>query len=137
VTPSRITVPDAELAVLEVLWDRGTATIREIADRLYPGGGASPYSTVQKLLERLEGRGAVARRREGRAHVFRARVARADLIRDRLRDAADRFCGGSIAPLLTQLVGARGLTPDEIRELKALVERLDETEAGNPAGEDA
>ena len=47
-------VPDAELAVLKALWDQGEATIREIADRLYPGGETSHYATVQKLLDRLE-----------------------------------------------------------------------------------
>ena len=121
----RIAVPDAELAVLEVLWERGPATIREIVAELYPGGSASEHATVQKLLDRLQGRGCASRRRDGRANVFTATVARADLIRARLREAADRLCGGSLTPLLTQLVDAEDLTPAEIRELRRLVDRLD------------
>ena len=121
----RTDVPDAELAVLKVLWDRGRATIREITDRLYPEGGTSHYATVQKLLERLRDRAYVERRREGRAHVFSARVAREDLIRHRLRDAAEKLCEGSLTPLLTQLVSDGRLAEDEIRALRALVDELD------------
>ena len=67
-------VTDAELDVLRVIWEQGSATIRAIADRLYPGGEASEYATVQKLLERLEDKGHVAHRSEGRANVYRARL---------------------------------------------------------------
>lgn len=125
----RITVPDAELAVLKVLWDDGPATIRKISELLYPGGETSHYATVQKLLERLQIRQCVARRRQGRANIYSATIKREDLIRERLHDAADKLCEGSFSPLLTQLVGARSLSPEEIRTLRALVERLDHEEA--------
>ena len=126
-----IRIPDAELAVLEVLWGDGARTIREIADVLYPGGATSHYATVQKLLERLERRECVGRRREGRAHIFSARVARKEFIRDRLREAANRFCGGRVAPLLTHLVEAGDLTATELRELRELVDRLGGEDGGN------
>jgi predicted transcriptional regulator len=113
------------LAVLKVLWDNEAATIREIAGQLYPGGGASEYATVQKLLERLEKRGFVVRQREGRAHTFTALATRQDLIRQRLQEAADKLCGGSLTPLLTQLVDAEGLSSRDVRALRDLVDRLD------------
>jgi len=124
--PRRADVPDAELAVLKVLWERHAATIREIADQLYPRGEASHYATVQKLLERLQARGCVRRKRDGRLHRYFATVERDDLIRERLRQAADKLCEGSFTPLLTQIVGERRLAPDEIRALRDLVRRLDE-----------
>ena len=62
----RVDVPDAELAVLKVLWERDSATIRELTDVLYPEGDTAHYATVQKLLVRLQGRGCVDRRRKGR-----------------------------------------------------------------------
>ncbi len=132
----RIGVPGAELAVLEVLWDRKTATIRELADVLYPGGETSHYATVQKLLERLEGRKCVERRRAGRANVYSATIVRGDLIRERLREAADRLCGGSMAPLLTHLVDAGELTPAEIRELRTLVDGLEPGSEEGKGGEE-
>ena len=128
---ARVDVPDAELAVLKVLWDRDCATIREIAEILYPRGSTSGYATVQKLLERLETRHCVKHGRRGRVNVYEAAVGREDLIRDRLRDAADKLCEGSITPLLTQLVEARSLTDEELRSLRELVERLDRTGKGD------
>ena len=56
-------VSDAELSVLQVLWDRGPATIRQITDVLYPGGGDAGYATVQVLLNRLENKRHVRRDR--------------------------------------------------------------------------
>ena len=123
---TRPDVPDAELAVLKALWERGPATIREIADMLYPGGDVAHYATVQKLLERLHVRGHVSRRRRSNVNVFAAKVARGDLIRHRLRDTADKLCEGSMTPLLTQLVQARGLSAEELAELRALIDGLEE-----------
>jgi predicted transcriptional regulator len=117
-------VTDAELDVLRALWDHGPATIRSLADRLYPGGGTSEYATVQKLLERLEDKGHVTHRSEGRQNVYRARVQREDLVARRLRDTADQLCDGSLTPLLTHLVSAGRLSRDELHELRRLVDRL-------------
>ncbi len=49
----RFDVTDAELAILKSLWELGPSTIRQLSDRLYPGGEAAHYATVQKLLDRL------------------------------------------------------------------------------------
>jgi predicted transcriptional regulator len=117
-------VTDAELEVLRALWDDGEATIRALADRLYPGGGTSEYATVQKLLERLEDKGHVARRAEGRSNVFSARVKREELVARRLRDTAEKLCDGSLTPLLTHLVSAGRLSQDELLELRRMVDRL-------------
>ena len=59
-------VTDAEREVLRALWEQGPATIRALADELYPGGSTSEYATVQKLLERLSDKGHVSRRADGR-----------------------------------------------------------------------
>src|SRR5262249_59467396 len=94
-------ITDAELSVLQVLWDAGPATIRQLADALYHDSSAAKYATVQKLLERLEDALCVTRDRSGAAHTFRAAVGRDDLIGRRLRDVAEKLCGGSLTPLLT------------------------------------
>jgi predicted transcriptional regulator len=117
-------VTDAELDVLRALWDGGESTIRSLANRLYPRGGASEYATVQKLLERLEDKGHVGRRAEGRVNVFSARVRREDLVARRLRDTAEKLCDGSLTPLLTHLVSAGRFSHDELDELRRLVDRL-------------
>jgi BlaI family penicillinase repressor len=117
-------VTGAELQVLRALWDMERATIRALADRVYPRGGASEYATVQKLLERLEAKGHVSHQAEGRLNVYAARVAREDLVALRLRETAQQLCEGSLTPLLTHLVSAGRLSAEELRELRRLVDRL-------------
>jgi len=122
-TPRDVT--DAELGVLQVLWEGGPATIRHLTDVLYPDGRTAQYATVQKLLERLEEKGYVERRRSGPAHVFQDAVGREELIGRRLQDVAEKLCGGSLTPLLTHLVRSRPLSSAERQELRDLIEELD------------
>src|SRR5688572_4653957 len=117
-------VTAAELAVLRHLWDYGPRTRRQVTDALYPAGGPAHYTTVQKLLERLEAKGYVTSELAGTVRVFTAAVGRDALIRRRLRDVAAELCDGSVAPLLMNLVGAGPLTDAELAELRALVRRL-------------
>ncbi len=118
-------LPDAELAVLQVLWQRGPATIRQLTDHLYPGGSDAHYATVQKLLDRLEAKEFVSRERAGVPHVFSAAVSRDEFIGRRLESVAERLCGGSLTPLLTNLVRSKRLSARERRELRRLMDELD------------
>jgi predicted transcriptional regulator len=118
-------VTDAELAVLQVLWDEGAATIRRITDLLYPGGSTAHYATVQKLLDRLESKQCVRRKRQAGAHLFEAAIGRGELIGRRLEEMAEKLCGGSLTPLLTHLVRAKKLSATERKELRALITELD------------
>jgi predicted transcriptional regulator len=118
-------VTDAELAVLQVLWDSGSATIRQLTDVLYPEGNEAHYATVQKLLERLESKGHIQRDRSGHAHRFAARTDRDTLVGHRLRAMAEKLCGGLMAPLLTHLVRAEALSTQERQELRDLIDQLD------------
>ena len=123
-TPQDIT--DAELAVLEVLWDEGPATIRTITDLLYPKGGAAHYATVQKLLERLEGKDCVQRDRKSSVHRFAPRIDRDELVGRRLQSLAEKLCGGSWTPLLTHLVQGGKLSSKDRQALRTLIEELDQ-----------
>jgi predicted transcriptional regulator len=118
-------VTEAELALLQALWDLGAATIRQLVERVYRQSGTSVYATVQKLLDRLEEKGFVRRQRGSAVHVFEAKIGREELIGRRLRAVADALCGGSLTPLLTHLVESQRLSQEERRELRTLVERLD------------
>jgi predicted transcriptional regulator len=121
-TPPDVT--DAELAVLQALWEQGEATIRQLTDVLYPEGKAAHYGTVQKLLERLEAKGCVRRDRAPWPHRFTAAVDRDTLIGWRLRATAEKLCGGSLTPLLLHLLRAEQLNPDERQELRSFLEQL-------------
>lgn len=127
-------VTEAELAVLQLLWGQGPATIRRLTDALYPGGATASYATVQKLLERLEAKGCVQRDRSGPAHTFTATVGRGDLIGRRLQALAQQMCGGSLTPLLTHLVRAKQLSARERQELRSLIDDLDREGKGRREG---
>jgi BlaI family transcriptional regulator, penicillinase repressor len=120
-------VTEAELAVLQALWEYQPATIRQITDAVYPqaGGPDAKYATVQKLLERLEEKGHVERNRRQHAHLFSAKTSRDKLVGRRLRAMAEQLTGGLMAPLLSHLVRAETLSAEERRELRDLMNELD------------
>jgi BlaI family transcriptional regulator, penicillinase repressor len=122
-TPQDVT--ETELALLQILWEGGPATIRHLTDVLYPGGGTAQYATVQKLLDRLEAKGYVRRDRTPPAHTFTAALTRDDLVGRRLQDMAEKLCGGSLTPLLTHLVRSKGLTSRQRQELRDLIDKPD------------
>jgi BlaI family transcriptional regulator, penicillinase repressor len=125
-------ITESELAVLRILWDRQTATIRQLTDVLYPQGEAAQYATVQKLLDRMEAKGYVRRDRTMFVHVFRSVLDRDELIGRRLRSLAEMLCEGSLTPLLTHLARANDLTNDDRLALRAI---FDEPDFGGDASD--
>jgi BlaI family penicillinase repressor len=116
-------VTDAELAVMQVLWQKPAASIRQVTDVLYPRGSASHYATVQKLLDRLAAKGFVKRDRSLYVHLFSAAVDREALVGRRIQRVVDTLCEGSLVPVLTHLASAKGLTEQERKALRGLVRR--------------
>lgn len=125
-------VTDAELAVLQLLWQRPAATVRQLADELYPGGDPVHYGTVQKLLQRLQAKGCVRRIPRSSPIGFEALVARDALIDLRLRQVVDQLCAGTLSPLLSHLTRRDELTAAERRELEQFLRALEQRE--NPRG---
>jgi BlaI family penicillinase repressor len=119
-------VTAGELEVLQVLWDRGPCSTRQVTDVLRPGGAESQYATVQKMLQRLETKGFVRRDRRLSVHLFDAALGRDEFIDRRLRALARSVCGGSTAPLLTQLVRNKPLSAKERELLRAIIDRPDQ-----------
>jgi BlaI family penicillinase repressor len=118
-------ITESELSVLRILWERGSATIRQLTDVLYPGGEAAQYGTVQKLLDRMEAKGYVRRDRALYVHIFAPVLDRDELIGRRLRSLAEMLCDGSLTPLLTHLARAKDLTERDRLALRAI---MDESE---------
>lgn len=125
-------VPNAELAVLQALWLHGPLTIRRLVELLYPGGKSAQYGTVQKLLERLEQRGHVRRDRNPWPHVFEAAADRETFLGLRLREVAERLCGGSMTPLLMHLLKVESFGDEERQELRAFLARLQQEKSDPP-----
>ena len=118
-------VTETGLAILDVLWEQGAATIREITDQLYEQGTTGEYATVQKLLDRLGSKGYVCRDRNSFAHKFSATVEREDLIGQGLENLAEKLCEGSFTPLLMHLADATRLSKKERAELLDMIEKAE------------
>ena len=118
-TPPRLA--RLELQVLEVLWARGQASVREIQEGFLEPRPA--YTTVQTTVYRLEAKGALRRTRKiGNAHIFEPLVAR-DVARHRLLDTILSFFGGRPQPMMQQLVEAGKLTMKDVRDLEKAIRR--------------
>ena len=112
-----------ELQVLEALWINGKASIREIHEAFPEPRPA--YTTVQTIVNRLEGKDAVRRvRKISNAHIYEALVAR-DAARHRFLDDILGFFGGRAQPMMAQLAEAGKLTLDDVKELERTLKRLD------------
>jgi BlaI family transcriptional regulator, penicillinase repressor len=122
-------VTDTELAIMQVCWETSPVTRRQITDVLYPGGGPAQYATVQKLLQRLEEKGFVTHEKDGVQLLFRPTVPREELINRRLQDVANKLCGGSLTPLLMNLVRAGSVSAEELTALRQLVKSLRQQES--------
>ena len=123
-------VTDAELAILQLLWDRRQAPARDIAVELYGEATDSSLATVQKLLQRLEAKKFVRRNRKTWPHVFMPSVERDELVGRRVQTAIDTLCGGSYSPLLTHLLKSNRLSSQDRRELRNLLDQLESESNG-------
>ena len=113
-----------ELQILEALWARGKASIREIQEAFPEPRPA--YTTIQTTVYRLESKKAVRRvRKISNAHIFEPTVAR-DIARHRLLDEILSFFGGRAQPMMAQLAEAGKITLDDVRELEKTIQQLDQ-----------
>ena len=110
-----------ELHILEILWSRGYASVREIQEGFPEPRPA--YTTVQTTVYRLEAKGALRRTRKiGNAHIFEPIVER-DITRHGLLDSILSFFGGRAQPMMQQLAEAGKLTLDDVKELEKTIRK--------------
>ena len=116
---------NAELAVMNLLWENDRLTARQIREQLYPDATKSQHGTVQRLLQRLEDKGYVERDRSLSIHQFSAAISRQTYAGRQLELLATKLTAGSLAPMITHLVEHQKVSRDEIDRIRAI---LDEQE---------
>ena len=110
-----------EIQCLRRLWTRGEASVREIHHDL---PDAPSYSTVRKIFERLEEKGAVQRAgREGKALLYRSTVPATAMIRKEIRRFLDTMFDGSAAPLVAYLAEMDEVTTEDLQALEKALDR--------------
>ena len=113
---------DAELAILRVLWERGPSTVRQVHEALSTRERPTAYTTALKLLQIMTDKGLVRRDETERTHVYHARLSEEQTQRQLVRDLLDRAFGGSASKLVMQALAARRTTPEELVEIRKLIE---------------
>src|SRR5215213_5843697 len=113
---------DAELAILRVLWERGPSTVRQVHEVLVSRVGPAAYTTALKLLQIMTEKGLVRRDDTDRSHVYTTRLSEEQTQRQLVRDLLERAFGGSASKLVMQALNAKRATPEELGEIRKLIE---------------
>jgi len=121
---------DRELDVMSVLWRRGSGTVSEVRDELSDELG---YTSVLKVLQILEEKGAVRHETEGRAYRYVPVVEPGEAGGHALRRIVSKIFHGSAEMVLARLVSERRLSQEELRRMRELLDRAaDEEHEGDP-----
>ena len=115
------TLTDAETRLMNVLWDKGEATVADVVAAL-PKRPAVAYNTVQTILNILEAKGYVTHSRTGRAFIYRPRIERKAAQRKAVVHLLSSLFAGSRSDLVLNVLDDEKLHPDEVRRLKRLIE---------------
>jgi predicted transcriptional regulator len=114
----------AELAILQVLWRRGPSTVREVHEAVYADTDTG-YTSALKIMQNMLAKGLVSRSEDVRQHVYAAAVSERPTLNRLVRGWMDSAFAGSSLALAMQALDARPVAPEELAQLKAMIEKLE------------
>src|SRR5579863_9144460 len=115
------TLTEAELRIMNVLWQKGSATVHEVMDGL-PAQPVLAYNSVLTIIRILEKKGYLKHLKDGRAHIFVPQVDRAKATRLEVRNVVSRFFGNSHELLALNILEEKGIDAEELQRLRELLE---------------
>jgi len=121
----------AELAILRVLWTRGECTVREVHEQLSRAQDTG-YTTTLKQIQVMTEKGLVTRTERGRFHVYRAKGLEGTVQKQLIRELVDLAFGGSSGRLVLQALSSQRTSPDELREIRRLLDQQEQPSARTP-----
>ena len=119
------TLTDAELRIMNVLWQKGSGTVQQVLDWL-PEKPALAYNTVLTTVRILEKKGYVGHAKDGRAHVYEPRVERKEATRSEIRHLVSRFFRNSHDALVLNILADNEIEGEEVVRLRKMLERSQE-----------
>ena len=119
----------AELAILRVLWTRGSSTVRQIHDVLAERRDFA-YTTTLKLIQIMTEKGLTAREERGRVHLYSAVAGEEETQRRLVCDLLDRAFAGSAAKLMMQALALKRASPQELRDIQRVLNGHKEKDRG-------
>ena len=115
---------DAELSILQVLWQRGPCTVREVFEAIAPEGHIG-YTAVLKLMQIMATKGLVSRDDSERAHVYRAEQSEEYAQRCLTGEFVEKVFGGSAQRLVLQALATNKTSAEELAEIRRLLDELE------------
>ena len=114
---------ESELEILQVLWSKGTASVREVHEELSKTKEAG-YTTTLKLMQIMHEKGLVRRDDSIKTHIYQPAVSREKTQKHLLGKMINTVFGGSTTQLVMQALGNHKASPDELEEIQQLIENL-------------
>jgi predicted transcriptional regulator len=111
----------AELEILQILWDRGPSTVREVLDVL-SGRRKRAYTSIMNLLNIMTDKELVIREPQGRAFIYRAKKARENTVGKIVRDVLGRVFSGSASSLVAHVLDQSRPSQQELAEIRRTIE---------------
>jgi len=116
---------ESELEILEIIWQTGSATVRQVNEMLEQKGKNVGYTTTLKMMQIMTEKGLLSRIMDGRTHIYTSLIqagATRNAMIDRMVEAA---FGGSAMKLVLQALGNHKATPEELHEIRELIDKLE------------
>lgn len=112
-----------EWEIMETIWNLGgSPSVREVLEQAYPNGEKA-YTTVQTIMNNLETKGFLARKKIGLVNFYKPTRKRETMVKEETRGLVSKVFRGSFAALANYLINSDSLTPDDISELKAIIKK--------------
>ena len=118
--PRKVGLTDQELEIMKVVWERGSATVREVYEELLKHRKIA-YTTVLTMMGILEQKGRLTKEAGERAYVYQPAEPRAEVVGTMVTDFIKRVFNGSAKPLLVHLAESREISQDQLDEISRLL----------------
>ena len=119
------TLTEAELRVMNVLWERGTGTVQQVLDSISQKP-ALAYNSVLTTIRILERKGYLKHIKDGRAHVYAPVVRQQEATRSEIRHLVSRFFKNSHEDLVLNILEDQGIEPEELNRLRKMLDRSEQ-----------
>jgi predicted transcriptional regulator len=116
---------ESELEILEILWQTGSATVRQVNEELEYKGKNVGYTTTLKMMQIMTEKGLLSREMKGRTHIYSALIQAAATRNALIDRMANTAFGGSAMKMVLQALGNNKATPEELREIRDLIDKLE------------
>ncbi len=116
------TLTEAELRIMNVLWEKGSATVHEVL-QFMPEKPSLAYNSVLTIIRILETKGYVRHIKDGRAHVYTPKIDRKDATRFEISHLVSRFFGNSHERLVLNILEEGSIDAEELARVRELLER--------------